>query len=117
MREVIWNLIQCLGMEINFFHKDTAKFIRSLEKPTIAKILRTLDLLERFGHRLGMPHSKALSSGIFELRIRGMQEIRLLYTFHKDSIVILNGLIKKSNKLPSKELDLAIKRKIMLDGI
>ncbi len=102
-------------MEIYFYHEDIEELIQSLERPTMAKVLRTLDLLERFGHQLGMPHSKALASGIFELRIRGIQEIRLFYTFHKDSIVILNGLIKKSNKLPPKELELAVKRKTILD--
>lgn len=47
------------------------KFIQSLEEFTIAKILRTIDLLEKFGIRLGMPHSKRVSSKLFELRIRG----------------------------------------------
>ncbi|HLD18332.1 MAG TPA: hypothetical protein VJB99_04710 [Patescibacteria group bacterium] len=47
-------------MEIRFFHADVEEFIRGLEKPTIAKVLRTIDLLETFGHKLGMPHSKAI---------------------------------------------------------
>jgi len=36
------------------------KFIKSLEKPTIAKVLRIIDLLEKFGYNLGLPYSKKL---------------------------------------------------------
>lgn len=104
-------------VNIDFFHRDVETFIQSLEKPAIAKILRTLDLLERFGHQLGMPHSKSVASGIFELRIRGTQEVRLFYTFHKDTAVILHGFVKKINKLPIREMETAIKRKSLLDII
>jgi len=62
-------------MKVVFFDSELEKFISSLEKPTIAKVLRTIDLLESFGHLLGMPHSKKVSPHLFELRIRGKQEI------------------------------------------
>ncbi|MFH0853087.1 MAG: type II toxin-antitoxin system RelE/ParE family toxin [bacterium] len=89
---------------------DIEKFISTLEKPTIAKIFRTVDLLEIFGNRLGMPHSKKVKGGIFELRIRGQQEVRILYTFQKREIVLLHGFIKKSQKTPKREIKLAIKK-------
>ena len=63
-------------MNIQFYDKEVECFIRSLQKPTIAKALRMLDLLERFGYKLGMPHSKQITAGLFELRVRGMQEVR-----------------------------------------
>lgn len=56
-------------MEIKFFDNSLEKFIESLENSTIAKILHTIDLLEMFGHKLGLPHSKRISKNIFELRI------------------------------------------------
>ena len=82
-------------MGIHFFNKDEIEtFIASLEKQTIAKVLRTLDLLEKFGNKLGMPHSKKIIDGIFELRVRGVQEIRLtrhfsvgFYSFWKTRLV------------------------------
>ena len=43
-------------MEIRIFDISLEKFIRSLQKPTIAKVLRTIDLLEEFGQKLGPPH-------------------------------------------------------------
>lgn len=92
-------------MEVHFFHEDIEKFFYSLEEFTFAKIIRMITRLERFGNHLGMPHSKMLMSGIFELRIRGVQEIRILYTFHNNSAVLLNGFIKKTSKTPERNID------------
>ncbi len=83
---------------------EVEKFIYSLEKQTIAKTLRTIDLLEKFGNKLAMPHSKKVTGNIFELRIRGQQEVRIFYCFHKDQIRLLSGFVKKSQKTPAKEL-------------
>jgi phage-related protein len=98
-------------MEIRFAHDDIERFIRKLEKPTIAKVLRTIDLLETFGHRLGMPHSKSIDAHLFELRVRGVQDVSLLYTFHDSVVIILHGFVKKTDRIPSKELSLAMARK------
>jgi phage-related protein len=87
------------------------EFITSLEKQTIAKVLRVIDLLERFQEKLNMPHGKKIADDIFELRIRGRQEIRIFYVFHKDVIVLLHGFVKKSNKIPAKEIEIAISRR------
>ena len=75
------------------------KFIRSLEKTTIAKTLRTIDLLEKFAHRLSIPHSKKVSDKLFELRVRGKQEVRIFYYFSKGSIYLIHGFIKKSSRI------------------
>jgi len=48
-----------------YIDPDVENFIVSLEKPAVAKALRTLDLLEKFGNRLGMPHSKKIADNIF----------------------------------------------------
>ena len=102
-------------MEIRNFNDSIEKFIKSLEKQTIAKVIHTIDLLEEFGHRLGLPHSKKVRGELFELRVRGVQEIRILYTFHKSYIVLLHGFIKKSQKIPKKEINKALARLRVLD--
>lgn len=104
-------------MKVQFFDAKLEKFIKELEKPMIAKILRMVDLLERFGHQLGMPHSKKINHRLFELRIRGQQEVRLLYTFHRDTIVLFHGFIKKSQRIPEKELRAAHQKLQALDKI
>jgi hypothetical protein len=42
-------------MEIKILDFSVEKSFRSLEQKTLAKVLRTIDLLEIFGNRLGMP--------------------------------------------------------------
>ena len=97
-------------MEIRIFDTSFKKLIKSLQKPTIAKVLRTIDLLEQFGNKLGLPHSKKVRTSLFELRIRGQQEVRIFYIFKKGEIILLHGFIKKSQKTPSKELKQALKK-------
>ncbi len=104
-------------MEIIFFDEKLEIFLTKLEKPTIAKVLRTIDLLECFGHQLGMPHSKKVGHKLFELRIRGRQEIRLIYTFHNDKTIIMHGFIKKSQKIPRKDLFIAQQKLSTLDKV
>jgi len=92
------------------------KFINSLEKLTIARVLRIIDLLERFGNQLGLPHSKKVAQTLFELRISGKQEIRIFYTFHDKEIVLLHGFVKKSSRIPKRELENAKHRLAALDA-
>lgn len=88
---------------------NVEKFIISLEKSTIAKVLRTIDLLEIFNYKLGLPHSKKVGNNIFELRIRGQQEARIFYTFKKEKIILFYGFAKKTQKIPKHEFDQIIK--------
>ena len=104
-------------MEALIFDNKLERFIESLEKITIAKVLRTIDLLEKFGHQLEMPHSKIIGTGMLELRIRGMQEVRIFYTFHNGAAVLLHGYIKKTDRIPVKELAVANRKKSELDNV
>ena len=92
------------------FHSNVERFIRSLQKPTIAKLLHMLDLLEVYGKHLGMPHVKFLENGIWELRVRGRQEVRILFAFVQERVVCLHGYIKKSQRMPRAELETAKQR-------
>lgn len=82
-------------------------FFASLTGKEMAKSIRTIELLEEFGNKLGMPHSKHLSSGLLELRIRGTREIRIFYCFHKNRAFLLHAFIKKNQKTPTRELNAA----------
>jgi len=65
-----------------------------------------------FGPNLGMPFTKPMGNGLFELRIKAKEGIsRVFYcTIKHNQIVMLHGFIKKTQKTPQKELKLAIKR-------
>ncbi len=79
-------------------------FLESLNAKEIAKVIRTIELLEEFGNDLGMPHSRHMTDGLLELRIRGTREIRIFYCFHKKQAVLLHACIKKTQKTLDKEL-------------
>ncbi len=60
-----------------------------------------------------MPHSKPLKDGVHELRVRiGKDRSRILYFFFRDQKIILtNGFIKKTQKLPPAEFEKALNYK------
>ncbi len=97
-------------MEIRFFNQNVENFIAGLEESIIAKTLRTLDLLEKFGNNLGMPHSKKIGSNLFELRLRSKSEIRIIYCFYKNKTLLLHAFIKKTKKIPKRAISLAQNR-------
>lgn len=92
-------------MKIIFPDNTVKDFIESLEESTISKTFKAIDLLEKFGSELRMPYSKKISKDLFELRIRGKQEVRILYTF-KGGAVLLHAFVKKTFKIPKKELEI-----------
>lgn len=85
-------------------------FIKQQQPQAQAKILHKITLLQQYGIQLGMPHTKKLASSIFELRIRGKEEIRILYCFKNKTIYLLHAFKKQTQKTPKTELKTAVKR-------
>ena len=94
-------------MIVKTFDQKVDDFIKDLEYSTGNKVGRHIDLLKQFGNQLRMPYSKSLGSNLFELRIRGQQEIRIFYTFYDDTAILLHGFVKKTQKTPTKEIETA----------
>ena len=100
--------------DIEFYDKadgtEPAKdFILSLDTKMQAKVLRTVSLLREAGPSLRDPYSKSLSDGIFEIRTKfGSDITRVLYFFViGKKIILTNGFIKKTQKTPPAEIELA----------
>jgi phage-related protein len=68
--------------------------------------------MEVYGPDLGMPHTRAMGEGLFELRLRAVEGIgRAFFCTIKDKrIVVLHGFVKKTQATPQRELELARKR-------
>lgn len=90
--------------------KPVEELIKSLEPPTIAKVAHHIDLLEKHGPFLGMPHSRKLTREIYELRVRGRQEIRITYVFVNKNIYLLHAFKKQKQKAPRREIEASLKR-------
>ncbi|MYF75100.1 MAG: type II toxin-antitoxin system RelE/ParE family toxin, partial [Gemmatimonadetes bacterium] len=70
------------------------------------------DRMEKFGPNLGMPHTRAMGNGIFELRLRAKEGIARVFfcTIVNRKIVMLHSFVKKSQRTPKRDLDIAIQR-------
>lgn len=89
--------------------KPIDEFIESQERKTQSKIIHLIKLLEKYGTHIGMPYSKRLNRSLSELRIRG-DEMRILYGFKDQTILIVHIFKKKTNKVPKKEIETALRR-------
>ena len=90
--------------------KPVDEYIKKRTPQTKAKIIHAIRLLKLYGNMLGMPHVKTLGSGLYELRIRGKEELRIFYCFKQKNIYLLHAFKKQTQKTPQKDLDSTIKR-------
>ena len=102
--------------EVEFYEKSNGEqpakeFLLSLDKKMRAKMADTISILQDNGYELREPYSKHLSEGIFELRAKfGSDITRVLYFFYVDRHILLtNGVVKKTQKTPSGEIEKAKK--------
>ena len=95
-----WNVI---AFESSRRENPVEKFIGAQRSQVQAKIAHLLDLLEIHGNILGMPHAKMLSKGLYELRIRGKEELRIFYCF-RENIYLLHAFKKQTRKHHPKKL-------------
>jgi phage-related protein len=94
---------------VTFYSKRLESEILSFPAGFLARFLRYAERMETFGPDLGMPHTRALGGGLFELRIKAAEGIaRVFYCTVVDSrIVFLHQFVKKTEKTPAKELHIA----------
>jgi phage-related protein len=101
-----------MDWNIEYYSEAVEQSILQLPPGLLARYLRLTDLMLEFGPNLGMPHTRAMGEGLFELRVRGQEGIaRVFYcTMVHRRIVMLHVFIKKSQKTPKRELDIATRR-------
>ena len=69
----------------------------------------------QFGWPLGMPLVRKLAAGLWEVRSRLPARIaRVLFSSDEGRMVLLHGFVKKSQKTPAEDLELAKNRLRML---
>ena len=83
------------------------------DRKTIGTDIKTV----QFGWPLGMPPIRKLAPDLWEVRSRLTNQIaRVLFTVVDQEMVLLHGFIKKSQKTPGEDLDLAKSRLRLIGG-
>jgi phage-related protein len=94
---------------INYFSEAVADDILALPDTLAARYVVLTRRMVVLGPNLGEPHTKAISDGLFELRLKGAEGIARVFfcTLIGRRIVMLHSFVKKTNKIPSRELEIA----------
>ena len=79
------------------------------------KCIVRIERLGEMGHELRRPDADLLRDGIYELRVRHQNvHYRMLYFFHAQRVVVTHGLTKE-DRVPDREIELAIRRRTQFD--
>lgn len=98
--------------QIKYYNEKLEEEILNLPDGLLARYLRLTDLMIEFGANLGLPHTKPLEKGLFELRVKGKEGIARVFFCTKigKKIIMLHSFIKKSQETPKKEIKTAKSR-------
>ncbi len=98
--------------KIKYFSDSVQSEILDLPAGMLARYLRFTDMMEIYGPNLGMPYTRAMGDGLFELRLKSAEGISRVFfcMISEQTIIILHSFIKKTHKTPQKEFDIARRR-------
>lgn len=91
-------------------HNPIEELLSSLDNSTYSKCFKNIDLLEKYGLIIGMPYVKKINKNLYELRIRGKIEVRILFAYKYNIFYLLHGFKKKRQKLLLKDIAIAENR-------
>jgi phage-related protein len=94
---------------IAYYSESVQEQILDLPDTLAARYIVLTRRMVAIGPNLGEPHTKAFGDGLFELRLKGAEGIARVFfcTQIGKRIVILHSFIKKSDRTPQRELDVA----------
>ncbi len=101
-----------MNWKVTFYSSRVEAEIQALPAGFVARFVRYAERMEVYGPDLGMPHTRPMGEGLFELRLKAAEGIaRVFYcTIVGRRIVMLHQFVKKSEKTPKKETKIARKR-------
>jgi len=113
--------VSLVKLEAKFFQtssgaEPTRTFLKKLSKKDRAQVGAIIRKLQE-DHQLEHPHGKNLGQGLWEIRTTTASgKVRVFYCFAgKEFVVLLHAILKKTQKTPKKDLDLAQKRKKIVE--
>jgi len=92
-----------------YYSEKEMQVIEKWPRGIRASYARITGQMKEFGPNLGMPYTRAMGDGLFEIRAKGSEGIGRTFfcTLVGEKIVVLNSFIKKTQKTPKAELDKA----------
>ena len=98
--------------KIVYHCESVMQFVNGLPVGIRACYARVTERMIVYGPNLGMPYTRAMGEGLFEIRAHGREGIaRVFYcTAVGHKIVMLHGFVKKTDQTPKKELKIATRR-------
>ena len=83
------------------------KFIDEQKVEIRAKYVGMIDFLEEYGPFLSEKYTKKIRKNLYELRMIGKEQIRVLYAIQGETMILLHAFKKKT---PLKEIKTALSR-------
>ena len=101
-----------MDYRIEYYSEEVQRQILALPDTLAARYIVLTRRMEALGPNLGEPHTKAFGQGLFELRLKGAEGIaRVFYcTIVGKRIYMLHSFVKKTQKTPQADLNLATTR-------
>jgi phage-related protein len=91
-------------------------WLKSLSKEDRFRIGSDIKRVE-YGWPIGMPTCRSLGHGLYEVRTHLNRRVaRVIFCIKNGHMVLLHGFVKKTQKTPKADLDLALNRKRMLEA-
>lgn len=95
--------------QLSFYSGKVAKLIESWPVGIRASFLRIAETMQEHGPDVGLPHTRPMGAGLFEIRAKGREGVGRAFfcTFVGQHIMILHAFIKKTEQTPQRELETA----------
>lgn len=101
-----------MSWQIDYYNEKVQDTIGRWPVGIRAYYARIAERINHFGPDLGMPFTRSMGDGLFEIRAKGKEGIGRAFfcTVVNQKVVVLHAFIKKTAKTPKKELSIAKKR-------
>lgn len=107
-----------MDWEILYYNEKVQMAIDAWPVGIRAYYARITERMLVFGPHLGEPFTRSMGGKLFEIRAKGKEGIGRAFfcTLAGQRIIILHEYIKKTQKTPKKELEIARKRMVDVQG-
>ncbi len=85
--------------------EEVRDFLEEIDPNSRSRVNRFMQMLKESGHLIKMPYSKNILPNIFELRVGGTQNIRVISCYYNSSAVIFHVFMKKTEQISLSEIN------------